>query len=696
MTTGVGSSKKQEFVPLRIFLSYGHDSNEELVRRIKRDLEAGGHRVWFDKSDIKSGQDWRRAITEGIVDSDRVLSFLSRHSTRDPGVCLDEIAIAIGVRGGNIQTILVEGEREVQPPPSISHIQWLDMHDWRQRLMADKESWEEWYQGKFSELLAVVESEESRRFAGEIETLEGYLKPISSEARMSQLLKKPLVGREWLLKAVEQWRSVPNRTSRLFWIMGVPGVGKSTFAAQLAHYGRDKVIAVQFCEYDKPDHREAHRIVRSLAFQIATRLPDYRALLLSLSEIRRLDRKQPAELFDYLLANPLRQVIDGGREVYLMVIDALDEAGGLGQNRFVEMLAENAPRLPDWIGIVVTSRPEKDVTTPLQALKPIILDTASESNRDDIRKYLRSELASFLESRSDADQLIEQIMWKSDGVFLYVERFCDAVKSGHISLDRPGQFPQGLGGVFFQYCRRQFPDVRTFRQQVRPALRAILSAIEPLPLEMLQRLFRWQDEDLSDFVRPHASFFPVSTIYGRPVIRPYHKSLADFLTDETKSGDYFVSVNEGHQMLAEHCWRSYFNGAESMAEYEVRFAAAHLDAAGRHADARTLLHDTAFQIRRLQLEIDANDPKRLGVSWDYHSRKQDLLDELSVLMNKTQGRRRWHSQGAEHYSNAGPRGDYCDVYRFPCCDKYVLMGDRSPSQFRSDGCEDAPSENEEQ
>ena len=55
--------------PLRIFLSYGHDSNEELVRRIKADLEELGHNVWFDKSDIKSGDDWRRSITEGILDS---------------------------------------------------------------------------------------------------------------------------------------------------------------------------------------------------------------------------------------------------------------------------------------------------------------------------------------------------------------------------------------------------------------------------------------------------------------------------------------------------------------------------------------------------------------------------------------------------------------------------------------------------
>jgi len=36
--------------PLRIFLSYGHDANEPLVRRIKADLEERGHDVWFDKT----------------------------------------------------------------------------------------------------------------------------------------------------------------------------------------------------------------------------------------------------------------------------------------------------------------------------------------------------------------------------------------------------------------------------------------------------------------------------------------------------------------------------------------------------------------------------------------------------------------------------------------------------------------------
>ena len=92
------------------------------------------------------------------------------------------------MKGGNIQTILVESEQEVQPPVNISHIQWLDMHDWKERACAAEasvEPWEQWYQAKLAEIVRVVESDESRRFAGEIETLNGHLKPIKSDARIS-------------------------------------------------------------------------------------------------------------------------------------------------------------------------------------------------------------------------------------------------------------------------------------------------------------------------------------------------------------------------------------------------------------------------------------------------------------------------------------------------------------------------------
>jgi hypothetical protein len=102
---------------IRIFLSYGHDANEELVRRTKADRETRA-RFWFDKNEIKTGDDWRGSIGDGILKINRLMTFLPKHSTRDPVICLDELAISIAANGGNIQTVIVESKREVKPPPT--------------------------------------------------------------------------------------------------------------------------------------------------------------------------------------------------------------------------------------------------------------------------------------------------------------------------------------------------------------------------------------------------------------------------------------------------------------------------------------------------------------------------------------------------------------------------------------------------
>ena len=609
--------------PLRVFLSYGHDRNEELVLQIKADLEARGHHVWFDQTEIKGGDDWRRSITDGIVGSDRVFSFLSEHSARVPGVCLDELAIAIGAKGGNIQTILVEGERDVRPPASVSHIQWLDMHDWKERRQAGGDAWNDWYKSKLTEILSVLESEQSQRFAGEIERLRDLLAPVTSDSRIAKLLSKGFIGRQWLLDAVEAWRQRQDRTSRLLCILGAPGVGKSAFAAHLAHFGRDKVIAVQFCEYDKPDHWDPARIVKTLAFQLAARLPDYRTLLLTLPEIKQLDCKTAPELFEYLLAEPLRQVIDGGRERYICVIDALDEASEGGRNALVEMLAANAQRLPGWLGILATARPESDVSGPLQGLSPLTLDASTTANCTDIREYVSNRLAAKLEGRSDADRLLDLILTRSEGLFLYAEHFCEGVWLDNVSLEDPDTFPVGLGGVYYQYLQRQFPDIEAYRRDIRPVLRAILAAREPMPLEVLRRLFDWSEESSWDVIRDLGSLFVVghesvrSGMVAEERIRPNHRSFAEFLANPVKSGPYLVSEPEGHRLLSAHGLRAFDrNGA--LPPYFDDHLVAHLAAAGELAILNRLLGDARFlagisgrsavdDVARIALEATSTD-----------------------------------------------------------------------------------------
>ena len=64
---------------MKIFLSYGHDSNEPLIKKIQdylsKDAEGNlKNEVWVDKSEIKAGKDWRERITKGVLESDVVLA----------------------------------------------------------------------------------------------------------------------------------------------------------------------------------------------------------------------------------------------------------------------------------------------------------------------------------------------------------------------------------------------------------------------------------------------------------------------------------------------------------------------------------------------------------------------------------------------------------------------------------------------
>ena len=125
-------------VPQTIFLSYAHkservedfDVSEELVLLIQGELEREGHTVWIDKEGIRAGSQWRERITAAILEHAHFLSFLSVRSVRDPGVCLNEIAIALGGHK-HIQTVLAEEEGRVVPPLTISHLQWHDFQNWR-------------------------------------------------------------------------------------------------------------------------------------------------------------------------------------------------------------------------------------------------------------------------------------------------------------------------------------------------------------------------------------------------------------------------------------------------------------------------------------------------------------------------------------------------------------------------------------
>ena len=552
---------------MKIFLSYGHDSAAEtLVNRIKADLSALGHDVWLDKERIDFGDDWRREITDGILESDQVLAFLSQHSTREPGVCRDEITIALGAGKAYVFTILVQPEQEIDLPLSVSHLQWLDMHDWQQR-QQQPEEFEAWYADCLSKIIEVIEHPDNQRFAGEISQLEQYLKPLDCTADIVSRVQK-FTGREWLIDELNQWRE-GDRQSRVFWLSGGPGVGKSAVAAWLAHSNRAQVIAAQFCRYNSPEQREPTRVIRSIAFQLATRLPDYRRHLMYQPEIADLDRKNPAELFDYLLANPLRYAINGNRSRHLIVLDALDESLKECKSELTELIAAEIHKLPDWIGWVVTSRPEAPIRRQLEQFGIHEINADDLRNQQDIASYVND----WLTKRGLVDDQLNQTQAKvieaAQGNFLYLRQLELAVEQNIIDLNQLDDLPKGLSALYAREFGYRFTDLAAYEKDILPLLEILVASSRPIPEADIEHILSFSKRQRIRLIEQLGSFV-TQTPDG---IGLFHKSLKDWLVDEASAGaDYFVEAENGHQVLGKVLWEQFTQAEDLISQFDTYMA----------------------------------------------------------------------------------------------------------------------------
>jgi tetratricopeptide (TPR) repeat protein len=532
--------------PQRIFLSYGHDDNTPLVDALHDRLEAAGHQVWIDKAQIKVGDDWRLAIKQGLLESDRVLSFLSKHSTRDPGVCLDEIGIALAHRHGAIATLLVEPIQQVSPPPSIAHIQFLDLSNWREERDKGEPHWSQWLDAQAVALLDVIAK--NTGFAGKMDELQKLLTPLSHGARLGSLVDRGFVGRDWLFQSIDDWRS--QTAERTFWLVAEPGMGKSALAARLAHTTACYTVAYHFCRFDEPSTRSPETFVCTLAFQLAARLPGYRELVLHAARYpsKPLPEQRADDLFTLLLANPLRYSIDGGQseDRLLVIVDALDEAPAIA-----ELLARRQSELPGWVALLLTSRPDTQIQSALAGVAPHALNTNDPRNQDDLAVYVDKWFATI--NPVPAALTRATLLERSEGNILYLATARAGVANKVFLLDHPDALPKGLGGLYKQWFDRQFGgDTSSLAWQASYGLLELVCASpEPLPIAIARQTLNWVGQNKVAATRPLGSLIQEHD----GVIELFHRSLPEWLQDPVAADRYWVNVEDGRVKLATSLWR---------------------------------------------------------------------------------------------------------------------------------------------
>jgi tetratricopeptide (TPR) repeat protein len=548
---------------MKLFISYGHDQHRDFVRRLKGDLESGGHLCWIDSEQIHKQPDWRRSLMDALHGCDWTIGFLSRHSMRAGSVTPQELAIANDLKAGCLTTLLLEPLDGWQVPVAVGHAQWVDVSDY-----IAKQHDAAWYGAKVREIRERLSPALAERYSVEIDSLRDWLDPVPQHGDITRHLNG-FVGREWLVDILEDWR-LGRTDARLFWLTGLPGTGKTAFSAWITAMHRGNVVGLNLCRWDLRERCDAARVVRTLAWLVARRAQDYRAQLLRLMhrvDREALDRLDAPTLFDRLLVQPLTHCFDGGRtsDRLLLVADGLDEAvtnqGADDPHTILGLLHRHGPLLPPWVGLLVTSRPEQPTSTAFDGIPMLRIDADTANNRADLRLYAQGWLGATGRPKQEVDGLIDAIDARADGSFIYLRKLREAHENRGLPLEKDAM-PFSLNGLYDEWFTRQFPDPKAYRDRVAPLLALIVAADTPVPDAVLDEAMAETVPDW-DEVASATVLQSLGSLFERrgDGWAPFHKSLRDWLTDRDTKACHRVAETAGRNRLASLLWRHFVAAA---------------------------------------------------------------------------------------------------------------------------------------
>jgi len=561
---------------MRIFLSYGHDSYEKIAVKVMNELTAAGHEVWFDKKNLRGSMKWEDEIEKAIQNCDWFVVLMTEHSMRRPnGVCLDEISSA-RYRNLRILPVMVQN---VKPPFCIARVQWLDMMDGSDSSVMSG----------IEKIKSIISDPAKLDTEGSQAYLFGIMKPLDNEVYYEGF-RKDFRGREWLDSMVEEWMADP-KSPKVLSVVGGAGSGKTAFVSSMC-CGKESVAGIHMCRYDRADHSDTKKALASLAYSLSNQIPEYREALLSMPDLADLMSKSPADVFDLLFVDAAHKVRSQSSPVVL-IIDALDEMDRSHRSTLIRILNSESST-PDWLKIMVTTRPDPEVMAGLNKVRSIRIEDHLDNERD-IREYVEFRLSS--SDLGDADYIVRKIMANCGGNFMYAKGVVNDLVSGDMPPDHLDRLSTDIYSYYLYNFQRMFADPSEFKDSAGPFLQFAMALFDPVPADEIIEMMAdqgYDDFEIGEALRRLGAFFPIVNGYMVPV----HKSVYDWLVDRGNAS-FRINLTEGHKKVARALDSMLENG--SMPDWGYLYCARHNIKAKNYRRAAELLSDPAIQSNRARL-----------------------------------------------------------------------------------------------
>ncbi|KAF8185679.1 hypothetical protein BJ912DRAFT_905139 [Pholiota molesta] len=366
---------------------------------------------------------------------------------------------------------------------------------------------------------------------------------------------------DWIIKS-------GYRDEYLLWLNGAAGAGKSAIMQSIAERCVLAAIAVASFFFVRSDstRNTMAPLVATLAYQLIQAIPDTADDILLTIERNPLIFEQSLEdQLRKLIIEPLLRLPPHLQRLFVVFIDGLDECNDRAhQSNLLKILGNTSSGRNIPVIFVIASRREPQIEAEFcrdqveDILTTIPLDDIQAS--DDIRRYLKAKFKEIknthLRKKSLArdwptSEVIKQIVEKSSGQFIYASVVIGYISLPHahpaLQLDiinglrprNPSENPFAHLDALYEYIFSQVKRLDAVQNVL--AWHLIQSNFT---IQTLESLFQLAAGELEVLFSDLTALVRCSADGPHTKIKFLHASLPNFLLDKSRSGDYYMNLDE--------------------------------------------------------------------------------------------------------------------------------------------------------
>lgn len=351
-----------------------------------------------------------------------------------------------------------------------------------------------------------------------------------------------------------------SKASGVLWLHALPASGKSIMSAYLIKHFKEIGVACQFFFFRFGDQtkRSLGALLRSLAFQIAEQIPEYKRVLLNLSnDGMRLEKTDARSIWQKLFVSTLFR-LDLTTPLY-WILDALDESDS-SQSLFELLSKVSSSRTS--VRIIMISRCNVVLSSAFSRLAgSVSLDIIPmDDNLGDIRLYVENEMQYMHGSVEFHSRVSHKILERAAQNFLWVHLAMSEILQCHTQDDIERVLEELPPGMEPLYHRMEINVARSNKSS---------------DIELAKRILSWTIcsrrsltiKEMAEALKPDFSAIldlkhTISQVCGqfivvdsKGLVSMIHQTAREYLT-KTQNLRCGIDIAVGHEVLFSRCMQT--------------------------------------------------------------------------------------------------------------------------------------------